>query len=67
MQVGLSVGHLYVVSLGGVTGVGGDSSLPLNGVRDKTKVSVAELGKPGFYILVTVFFIYIVFSYFYSI
>ena len=35
MQVGLSVGHLYVGSLGGVTGVGGDPSLPLNGVRGK--------------------------------
>ena len=59
--------NIYVGSLGGVTGVGGDPSLPLNGVRDKIKVSEAELGKPGFYILVTVFFIYIVFSYFYSI
>ena len=35
MQVGLSVGHLHVGSLGGVTGVGGDPSLPLNCVRGK--------------------------------
>ena len=35
MQVGLSVGHLYVGSLGGVTWVGGDPSLAHIGVRDK--------------------------------
>ena len=62
MQVGLSVGHLHVGSPGGVTGVGGDPSRPLNGVRDKTKVSEAELGKPGFYVFsYSLFYLYCIF------
>ena len=62
MQVGLSVGHLHVGSPGVVTGVGGDPSRPLNGVRDKTKVSEAELGKPGFYVFsYSLFYLYCIF------
>ena len=62
MQVGLSVGHLYVGSLGGITGVGGGPSLPLNGVREKDKVREAELGKTGFYIFsYSLFYLYCIF------
>ena len=59
MQVGLSVGHLYVGSLGGVTGVGGDPSLAHIGVRDKDKVKEAELSNLGFISLV--FYLYCIF------
>ena len=46
-------------SLGGVTGVGGGPSLPLNGVREKDKVREAELGKTGFYIFsYSLFYLY---------
>ena len=47
MQVGLSVGHLYVGSLGKVTGVGGGPPLPLNSVRSKNKVKETKLGILG--------------------
>ena len=47
-SVGLNVGQLYVGSLGGVTGVGGDHSVARIGVRDKYKVKEVELGNQGF-------------------
>ena len=62
MQVGLSVGHLYVGSLGGVTGVGGDPSLAHIGVRDKDKVKEAELSNLGFIsVVLSFFYLYCIF------
>ena len=39
---------MYVGSLGGVTGVGGDHSVACIGVRDKNKLREVELGNQGF-------------------